>query len=84
MKLIECYIESFGKLEGFKYNFSDGLNTVKADNGYGKTTLTVFIKAMLYGLDDTKKAKLEENDRSNITRLMKVKDMMLEKAHGYN
>lgn len=28
--------------------------------------------------------KLEENDRSNITRLMKVKDMMLEKAHGYN
>ena len=28
--------------------------------------------------------KLEENDRSNITRLMKVKDMMLEKAHNYN
>ncbi len=28
--------------------------------------------------------KLEENDRSNITRLMKVKDMMLEKAHSYN
>ncbi len=28
--------------------------------------------------------KLEENERSNITRLMKVKDMMLEKAHNYN
>lgn len=28
--------------------------------------------------------KLEENDRSNITRLMKVKDMMLEKAHNFN
>lgn len=28
--------------------------------------------------------KLEENDRSNNTRLMKVKDMMLEKAHNYN
>lgn len=27
--------------------------------------------------------KLEENERSNITRLMKVKDMMLEKAHNY-
>lgn len=27
--------------------------------------------------------KLEENERGNITRLMKVKDMMLEKAHGY-
>lgn len=27
--------------------------------------------------------KLEENERSTTTRLMKVKDMMLEKAHGY-
>ncbi|NLM11682.1 MAG: V-type ATP synthase subunit D [Clostridiaceae bacterium] len=27
--------------------------------------------------------KLEENERSNLTRLMKVKDMMLEQAHGY-
>lgn len=27
--------------------------------------------------------KLEENDRSNTTRLMKVKDMMLEKSHNY-
>ena len=28
--------------------------------------------------------KLDENERSNTTRLMKVKDMMLEKAHNYN
>ncbi len=27
--------------------------------------------------------KLEENERGNLTRLMKVKDMMLEQAHGY-
>ena len=27
--------------------------------------------------------KLEENDRSSRTRLMKVKDMMLESAHHY-
>jgi len=27
--------------------------------------------------------KLDENERSNLTRLMKVKDMMLEQAHGY-
>lgn len=27
--------------------------------------------------------KLEENDRGNITRLMKVKDMILKEAHGY-
>ena len=28
--------------------------------------------------------KLEENDRASRTRLMKVKDMMLEKAHHYH
>lgn len=27
--------------------------------------------------------KLEENERGNLTRLMKVKDMMLEQAHNY-
>ena len=27
--------------------------------------------------------KLEENERGNITRLMKVKDMMLEQAHHF-
>ena len=27
--------------------------------------------------------KLEENERSNLVRLMKVKDMILEQAHGY-
>jgi V/A-type H+-transporting ATPase subunit D len=28
--------------------------------------------------------KLDENERGNITRLMKVKDMMLKEAHGYD
>ena len=27
--------------------------------------------------------KLEENERANITRLMKVKDTILQEAHGY-
>jgi V/A-type H+-transporting ATPase subunit D len=27
--------------------------------------------------------KLDENERGNLTRLMKVKDMMLEEAHHY-
>lgn len=67
MKLIECYIESFGKLENFKYSFSDGINTIKADNGYGKTTLTAFIKAMLYGLEDTRRTSVAENDRKHYT-----------------
>ncbi len=63
MKLIECYIENFGRLSDFKYSFSDGLNVIKRENGYGKTTLSVFIKAMFFGLDESRRSKIEENDR---------------------
>ena len=65
MRIIECYIENFGKISNKKYSFSKGLNCIKEDNGSGKTTLAAFIKAMLYGLSDTKKLSLEENDRKH-------------------
>ena len=65
MKLIECYIENFGKISKQKFVFTDGLNCIIEDNGSGKTTLAVFIKVMLYGMSDTKKASLEENDRKH-------------------
>ena len=62
MKLIECYIENFGRLSAHTHTFSDGLNVIIGKNGCGKTTLSVFIKSMLYGLE-TKKTKGEESDR---------------------
>ena len=31
MKLIRCHIENFGKLSGYDYDFTDGLNTIKED-----------------------------------------------------
>ena len=65
MKLLECYIENFGKLSDKTVKFTDGLNAFIGDNGEGKTTLTMFIKAMLYGIGDTKKASLDENDRKH-------------------
>ena len=65
MKFIECYIENFGRLHAFRYTFKDGVNSILADNGYGKTTLSVFIKCMLYGMEDTKKQGLDENDRKH-------------------
>lgn len=55
MKLIRCYIENFGKLSKYKYEFNDGLNIIKEDNGFGKTTFASFIKAMFYGLEKTNK-----------------------------
>ena len=63
MKLTECYIENFGKISKKHYDFTDGFNLILAENGYGKTTLSFFIKCMLYGMDDTKKQSLDENER---------------------
>ena len=65
MRIIECYIENFGKLCKQKFDFDKGLNCINGENGMGKTTLAAFIKAMLYGFNDTKKASLEENDRKH-------------------
>ena len=62
MKLIKCYIENFGKLHNINKEFENGLNTIKEDNGYGKTTFATFIKSMFYGLDDGKKSK-ENSER---------------------
>ena len=55
MKIIECYVENFGKISAQKFSFTKGLNCIKEDNGSGKTTLATFIKVMLYGMSDTKK-----------------------------
>ena len=63
MRIIECYIENFGRLSGYSKIFTDGVNTIYAENGEGKTTLSVFIKSMLYGLDDTRARSLDDNDR---------------------
>ena len=63
MKLISLYIENFGKFSNFNYNFDDKLNVICKENGWGKTTLSVFIKAMLFGLNVTNKQELDENDR---------------------
>ena len=58
MKLVKCHIENFGKLENFDYEFTDGLNTIKQENGFGKTTFASFIKAMFYGLEAKRNTKV--------------------------
>lgn len=50
MKLISCYIENFGGLSGYSLSFSEGLTAVQEHNGFGKTTLAEFLRAMFYGL----------------------------------
>lgn len=63
MKLIKAHVENFGKLHDFDYDFSDGLNSFIQENGWGKTTFTVFIKSMLYGMEFIRGGGLEKNER---------------------
>ncbi len=62
MKLTKCYVFSFGKLQNVTFDLESGLNTFKEDNGWGKSTLATFIKAIFYGLNDSKKS-VAENER---------------------
>lgn len=57
MKLLKCHIENFGKLSNFDYVFKSGLNTIKEENGFGKTTFASFIKSMFYGMDSKRNTK---------------------------
>ncbi|MBO5022144.1 MAG: AAA family ATPase [Clostridia bacterium] len=50
MKITKIYIQNFGKLQNITIDFQDGINQFCYENGYGKTTLSIFIKAMFYGM----------------------------------
>ena len=63
MKLIRLHVENFGKLQGFDYSFDGGLNVLLQENGWGKSTLAAFVKAMLYGMPASSKQSLDENER---------------------
>ena len=63
MKILEVYIQHFGTLHDRRFTFDDGLNVLREDNGFGKSTLLGFIKAMFYGFFDTTARNLEANDR---------------------
>ncbi len=56
-------IENYGKISGLDMNFSDGINEITEDNGFGKTTIASFIKAMFYGLAPCRANGKDFNDR---------------------
>lgn len=69
MKIVSVNITSFGKLKNVQFNFADGVNVLQQENGFGKSTLCAFIRAMLYGLNYG--YKLVDGVRTNdVTRYM--------------
>ena len=63
MKLLRLHVENFGKLQNFACSFDEGLNVLLEENGWGKSTLAAFIKAMFYGMPASSKQSLDENER---------------------
>lgn len=63
MKLLECHIAGFGVFLDYRMTFEDGLNVIMQPNGWGKTTLAAFIKAMFYGFDRKRVHNVTENER---------------------
>ena len=61
MKLISLYIENFGGLSQYALDFQEGLTVIEEANGFGKTTLAEFIRAMFYGFP--RKAKTLDKSR---------------------
>lgn len=51
MRLIKCHITNFGCYSDKTFDFSAKLNSYCLNNGKGKTTLAIFIKAMFYSLE---------------------------------
>lgn len=67
MKINKLYINNFGKLSDYSLDFSENLTVINENNGFGKSTLCAFIKAMFYGLSTTRSKDLNENDRAKFT-----------------
>lgn len=67
MRLLNCNVQNFGTLLDFKLDFNEGLTVIKEENGFGKSTLAMFLKAMFYGLPQTSKRSLDENERKKYT-----------------
>ncbi len=60
MKIKSIHVNNFGKLHNVDLSFDSKVNSICEENGWGKSTLSAFIRAMLYGLEG-------DNRRDEIT-----------------
>lgn len=51
MVITELYIRKFGKLSDRHFCLGEGIQIIRGDNEFGKTTLYAFIRAMLFGME---------------------------------
>ena len=63
MKILDIYINGFGKFHGRNLSFEDGLNIVYGKNEAGKSTIHTFIRGMLFGIEK-QRGRASRNDRA--------------------
>ena len=64
MKILRLYIENFGKLSNFALELDKDFVAIREDNGWGKTTLSIFLKAMFYSMPQKGNNKPYKAERS--------------------
>ena len=63
MKVLEAHIINFGKLHDVTIPFDGSLTSFLHENGWGKTTLSVFLKSMFYGMEHSTARDLTKNEK---------------------
>lgn len=63
MKILKLHIQNFGKLNNFELEFNNQFNQFLHENGWGKSTICAFIKAMFYGLEPKGRKKLSQREK---------------------
>lgn len=64
MKIKNLFIGNFGKLKDREFDFSDKLNIIYGRNEAGKSTLSAYIKYMLYGFSARQGRSVDSNDKT--------------------
>ena len=64
MKLLRLHVENFGKLHNLDLDFKDGINEIIKENGWGKTTLSIFIKSLFYSMSARTRGDEYKSERS--------------------
>ena len=64
MKFKNLSVGSFGKLSDKEISFSDKLNIIYGKNEAGKSTLSAYMKYMLYGFSSQKGRSVDSNEKT--------------------
>ena len=66
MKITKLVLSDFGKFHQEEFTLSSGLNIATGANESGKTTLRMFVRSMLYGLERERGIKARKDDYTRL------------------